>query len=216
MSLITCKKCKKIVASGSEPCPYCGEPDPGGTHTHLILNEGDSRSVWMGFVMLALLIVLLVQWAFRNSNPESVDGANPVSVNNDCMTAECPAGTKAVAIATRMQPFYSCKSGELSEYTNEVLSVMINQVRDTGSAPEISSKTGEPVVQGKDKATLDQYRAKAHVSSFEEAISRCYRGRGQQKVVVLYSPSESRSIYVAAEEDQKNKFWLPKSRLFKQ
>ena len=63
---------------------------------------------------------------------------------------------------------------------------------------------------------MEKYRAKAGAASFEDAISKCYRGLGNMNVVVLYSPSDSGSIYVAAADDQENKFWMPKARLFRQ
>ena len=116
----------------------------------------------------------------------------------------------------QQEPFYSCKSNELSEYANYVLSVMLKQVEFAGVPPEVSRKTGEPAVQGNDKILLDKYRAQAGVSSFEEAISKCYRGKEDVNVVVLYNPKDSNSIYVAAEEDPKNRFWLPKARLDKE
>jgi hypothetical protein len=216
MALITCRKCKRIVASSTEPCPYCGEPEPGAGHVEV---DPDSRH-WSAsntgavFVLIALVILLLVQWIFRNDASRLHNENVPVSAYGaDCQTSECDAGTKGVTISSRMQPYYTCKSNELSEYANEVLKVMIDQVQLHGVAPEISSRTGEPVVQGSEKATLDQYRAKAQVPSFEGALSKCYRGRAGQQVVVLYSPKESRSIYVSAEKDQTNKFWLPKSRV---
>jgi len=214
MALITCKKCKRIVASGTESCPYCGEPDPGATHIDANPKLENARSIGIGFVLLVLLVLLLVQWYFRNDSFRSMTGSRSISANRpNCQASECAAGTNAEIVSSQQQPFYTCKSNELSEYANEVLKVMIERLQLTGFAPEISSKTGEPIVQGSDKAILDQYRQKAQVSSFEEAISKCYRGRSGQKVVVLYSPEDSKSIYVAAVDDQKNTFWMPKSRL---
>lgn len=225
MALITCKKCKRIVASGNEPCPYCGEAHPGDTQIDSDPKQGRFRYLAIGLFVLTLLSIVLVQCSSRNDKSSetqpgqasetdaAVDAVS--SIKSTCLSSDCPAGTKAVTNTTRQEPFYSCKSNELSEYANFVLSVMITQVQHAGISPEISSKTGEPVVQGSDKSALDQYREKAGVSSFEEAISKCYRGEKNLKVLVLYSPKESNSLYVAAEENQENKFWMPKAKLIR-
>jgi hypothetical protein len=222
MALITCKKCKKIVDSSAESCPYCGEANPGGAQSDLSPRQEIIRFAGIGFFVLAVLLILL----FLSSSKNDVsNGAGSTDTNtsagsvspgeSSCLSSDCPAGTKAVTYSTQQEPFYLCKSSELSEYANYVLSVMIKQARYAEIAPEISGKTGEPAVQGDDKLLLDKYRAKAGVSSFEQALSKCYRGRRNLKVVVLYSPTDSSSIYVAAEEDQENKLWLPKARLFR-
>ena len=215
MALIICKKCKKIVASTAESCPYCGEANPGEAANGSGSIQVNLRNAVIAFLIIVLLVILLFQWS---SKPAASDthGDSAASIKSSCLSKECPAGTKAVTYTTQQEPFYQCKSGELSEYANFVLGVMIKQVRYADIAPVISGKTGEPAVQGDDKLLLDKYRAKAGVASFEEALSKCYRGVGNLKVAVLYSPAASNSIYVAAEDDRENKFWLPKARLFRQ
>jgi hypothetical protein len=212
MALITCSKCKKIIPASAASCPYCGEPYPGGARIFFGSKQDNIRG-WIIIILLALLIVLFGQWLsgkikYGESAPPPIS-----SIQSSCLTTECPVGTEAVTVSIQQQAFYTCKSNELSEYANYVLQQMVSLSQQTGVAAEISSKTGEPVMQGKDKAILDQYRQRAHVSSFEEAISECYRGRSGQKVVVLSNPDDSKSIYVAAAADRKNAFWLPKSRL---
>lgn len=222
MPLIVCKKCRKIIPSSAETCPYCGEAKPGEASVDSNSKQANIRNAGIGILIFVLLTVLFAQWISQNdesneTRPESEAPAGSVSPSkSSCLSSECPAGTKAITYTTQQEPFYSCNSSELSEYANYVLSLMIKQVRYGEVAPEISSKTGEPAVQGDDKLLMDKYRAKAGVSSFEEAIAKCYRGRGNSKVVVLYSPKDSNSIYVAPEENQENKFWLPKARLFRQ
>lgn len=209
MTLTTCKKCAKIFTSGAASCPYCGAvisqctADPGEI-------QGDFRTAvigfFLGFFLLFTLIFTLMPKPAKNT------AADP---SRNCLSAVCPAETKAVTDTN--QPYYNCKSGELSDYANYVLSVLIAQEQSAGIAPEITAKTGEPVVQGKEKTLLDKYRANAGVSSFEDAIAKCYRGVGNLRVVVLYNPVESsNSIYVSSEENPQDKFWLPKDRLGKQ
>lgn len=212
MALTTCKRCNRIFSSDAESCPYCGEANPGNEPIDLGSKPGNIKNIAIGFLVLVLLAVVLVQSSSTNNEP--ANSAYPIK--STCLSAECPDGTKAVTNTMQQEPFYYCKSNELSEYANYVLSLMLRQVEFAGNPPEVSRKTGEPVVQGNDKILLDKYRAQAGVSSFEEAISKCYRGEGNVKVLVLYNPKESNSIYVAAEENPKNKFWLPKARLDKE
>jgi hypothetical protein len=209
MALITCSKCKKIIPASAATCPYCGEPYPAGARIVIGPKPGNSKG-WIVFVVLALLIVLFVQWLAKGRSAETVPAVSLSQTS--CQVDACPAGTDAMTVAAQ-QAFYTCRSEELTEYANFVLQEMISLTRQTGISPEISSKTGEPVVQGKDKLALDNYRAKAGVASFEEALSKCYRGTDHMKVVVLYNPKQSKNIYVADATDQTNKFWLPKSNL---
>lgn len=171
--------------------------------------------------IFAALLILVFEWFSNNDRAngsgqgaDSSGAAGSVS-QTSCLASECAAGTRTVTRATIQEPFYMCKSEEFSEYANFVLSVMVKQARFADIAPEVSTKTGEPVAQGDDKLLLDKHRAKAGVSTFEQAISKCYRGRGNLQLVVLYSPKDSNSIYVAAEENQEDKYWLPKARLFR-
>lgn len=217
MALTTCKRCNRIFSSDAESCPYCGEANPGNTPIDPGSKQQRIRNIGIGFLVLALLAGVLVQYSVKNDESEAnapVDSGSPIK--STCLSADCPGGTKAVTNTMQQEPFYSCKSNELSEYANYVLSVMLKQVEFAGVPPEVSRKTGEPAVQGNDKILLDKYRAQAGVSSFEEAISKCYRGKEDVNVVVLYNPKDSNSIYVAAEEDPKNRFWLPKARLDKE
>lgn len=212
MALITCRKCKRIVDSNAGACPYCGEPDPAEMAGE---RPVQARYAGLALAALLLLVVLLLWYAVGGRHDAIVAAMDPAASDmTNCLSAECPAGTRAVTFTTRQEPFYSCSSDELSDYANYVLGVMIAHVLPTGAAPEIG-KNGEPVVQGSEKQALDRLRAKAGVATFEEAIAKCYRGERNLKVQVLYSPKDSDSIYVAAEEHPENKFWLPKARLFR-
>lgn len=223
MSLLICRKCKKIITSDTEPCPYCGEADPGGHQVESEPAEPQAGLMSMGLVLFvfAALLILVFEWFSNNDRSngsgQGTDnyGAANSSSQTSCLASECAAGTRTVTRASIQEPFYLCKSVELSEYANFVLSVMVKQASFADVAPEVSTKTGEPMAQGDDKLLLDKYRAKAGVSTFEQAISKCYRGRGNLNLVVLYSPKDSNSIYVAAEKNQEDKYWLPKAHLFR-
>ena len=171
----------------------------------------------MGFFILAVVLILLFQWTSSGTKaiPASDAHAPAASVAPpSCLSADCPTGTQAITNATQQDPFYLCKTDGLSEYANFVLNVMIKQDRYAEIVPSV--KTGELALQGDEKLLLDKYRAKAGAASFEDALSKCYRGLAGEKVVVLYSPTDSSSIYVADAEVPENKFWLPKARLFRQ
>jgi hypothetical protein len=206
MPLTVCKKCNKIISSGVKSCPYCGAAIP--QDAQVSFSAMDFRNAVIGFLLLVLMTMILIL-----SNPKKED-ASAVS-SQACQTSTCPAGTKAVTSSSQQEPYYTCKSGELSDYANYVLSVMLAQINLTGISPKITSKTGEPVVPGNEQLLLDKYRANAGVSSFDEALSKCYRGIGHLKVTVLYNPKDGGSSYVSAEANQDNKFWLPKAKLNK-
>lgn len=218
MALLVCKKCKKLITSKVEPCPYCGEVNEGGPRRDLSPKGVSLRNAGMGFFVLAVVLILLFQWTSSGTKAIPASGANaPASVapsKPSCLSSDCPTGTSAVTNTTPQDPFYLCKTDGLSEYANFVLNMMIKQDRYAEIVP--SAKTGELALQGDEKLLLDKYRAKAGAASFEDALSRCYRGLGGEKVVVLYSPADSSSIYVADAEVPENKFWLPKARLFRQ
>jgi hypothetical protein len=211
MPLTTCKKCAKICSSSDATCPYCG----AALSQHSLVVSDDEKQgnfriavfgFFIGFFLLFALVFMLLQ---NNLKRNSVDAGSTQS----CQSVVCPAGTKAVTDTALQKPYYTCKSQEFSDYANYVLNVMLAQTQFAGVTPEISGKTGEPVVQGKEKSILDTYRANAGVSTFEEAIAKCYKGIGRQTVIVLYNPAQGDSLYVAAEENQADKFWLPKARL---
>lgn len=114
---------------------------------------------------------------------------------------------------SQQEPYYTCKSRELSDYANYVMSLMLAQVNFAGASPKITSKTGEPDVPKSQQLILDGYRTKAGVATFEGALSKCYRGIGNMGVTVLDNPKESNSIYVRSESNHNEKFWLPKEKL---
>ena len=212
MPLTTCKKCAKICSSTDAVCPYCGasflqrtqETDSEKQHHFRVAVLG----FFAGFFLLFVVVILLLQNGYKNTVAVAETPQN-------CLAAACPAGTKAVTDAAQQKPYYTCKNSEFSDYANFVLNVMVAKAQMVGLTPQVSSKTGEPVVEGKEKAIIDKYRANAGVATFEEAISKCYKGIGMQNVIVLYYPADSDSIYVAAEKNQEDKFWLPKARLNK-
>lgn len=198
-----------------DACPYCGAV----VAQDRTVDAGDARQgrAGIGYLLLsllALIVFLTLNHANVNIVPNSHSDAEAV-LRQSCLIAACPGGTRAITRTADQQPYYTCKSSELSDYANYVLGVMLAQMQSAGYAPKISSNTGEPVVQGKEQEMLDRYRASAGVSSFEEALSRCYRGSGNIDVVVLFNPEKGGSIYVSAVDKQNDKFWLPKKDLDK-
>ncbi|MDX8380447.1 MAG: hypothetical protein R8K48_10510 [Gallionella sp.] len=210
MVLKNCKKCNKIFTSDAKSCPYCGDETTRST-------PDDAKK--MGLKQVGVVfIIILVFYSLKHQDGVPHEGAVMTAAQTQresCISAQCPVGTKAVTQTVLQQPYFTCKTGELSDYANFVLSVMQDQLQSDGYSPEISADTGEPVVQGRDLIRLDRYRARAGVSSFEEAIAQCYKGIGGLKVVVLSNPMKSASIYVREEDNVNNKFWLSKAALDK-
>ena len=217
MPLLVCKKCKKLITSNVEPCPYCGEVNDQQPRRDLSPKAFSIRSAGIGFFLLAVLLILFYQLTSSGTRtiPASATAtASVAQARPSCLSSECATGTRAVIETSPQDPFYLCKTDGLSEYANFVLNLMLKQDRYADIVP--STRFNELAVQGSEKSLMEKYRAKAGVASFEDAISKCYRGLGGVNVVVLYSPSDSGSIYVAAADNQENKFWMPKARLFRQ
>jgi hypothetical protein len=219
MSLLVCKKCKKLITSNVEPCPYCGEVNEVGPRRDLSPKIVSLRNAGIGFFLLAVLLILFFQLTTSGTRTIQAPAANAsaastVPLKMSCQSTECPTGTRAVTNTSPQDPFYLCKTDGLSEYANFVLNLMLKQDRYAEIVP--STRFSELTVPDNEKALLEKYKAKAGVASFEDAISKCYRGLGDVNVVVLYSPTDSSSIYVAAADNQDNKFWMPKARLFPQ
>ena len=205
MPLTVCRKCEKIFPSGSQNCPYCGAPVQKQA---VPVEKKDITNVLVGLIMLVCLMFLLILNTTRKTDLQA-----DAALRQNCTASNCPTGTRAMTSPSQQEPYYTCKSRELSDYANYVMDLMLAQVNFAGSSPKITSKTGEPDVTKSQQAILDDYRAKAGVLTFEGALSKCYRGLGNMRVTVLDNPKESNSIYVRSESNHNEKFWLPKAKL---
>lgn len=205
MPLTVCRKCEKIFSSENPSCPYCGTQV---RKEAVPVEKKDITNVLVGLIMLACLMFLLILNTTRKADIEADSG-----VRQNCTALNCQTGTRAVTSPSHQEPYYTCKSRELSDYANYVMSLMLAQVNFAGSSPKITSKTGEPDVPRSQQSIMDAYRAKAGVTTFEGALSKCYRGIGNMKVTVIDNPSQSNSIYVRSESNHNEKFWLPKAKL---
>lgn len=134
--------------------------------------------------------------------------------SKNCSIIACGAGTKAVTYAKKDDPYYSCPSYELSEYTNSVLGFVAVSYRLSGQFPKISPVTGEPVFSGDAKAMLDMLRNNAKVRTFDQAVSYCSQGKNKLSVTVVSNPADSLSMRVS--DKGNNQFWMPKSHLDRQ
>ena len=131
-----------------------------------------------------------------------------------CNTTICAAGTQAVTYTSKHETFYGCPNRELAEYTNTVLGMVAASSMLSGQLPNISDKTGEPEYEGESKMMLDTLRAKAGVTSFDQAASRCFKGRNKVNVIILNRPANSGLLYVMDEKNKKT-FWLPNAMVYK-
>ena len=214
MSLLVCKKCKKLITSTAEPCPYCGEINDAGQQRGVSPGIVSVKSVGIGFFAVVVLLIFFFQLTSGGTRAVPAAVGPNVQTEPSCLSSECPTGIRALTNTSPQDAFYLCKTEGLSEYANFVLNLMLKQDRYAEIVP--STRFNELAVQGDEKALMEKYRAKAGAASFEDAISKCYRGLDAVSVLVLYSPSNSGSIYVAAADNQDNKFWMPKARLFRQ
>lgn len=212
MDLTTCKKCNRICSVRDKTCPYCGAALSPGAPSSDGEQQSQFRTAVFGFfagflVLFALIFALLQKQAVNNAPTDDVQLQN-------CKETACPVGTRGVTASIGSEPYYTCNSGELSDYANYALSVSLAQAQVGGPPQKITGK-GEPDIQGDAKDLLDRYRAKAGVTTFEEAMAKCYKGIGRQNVSVLYYPEQGDSLYAASEKNSEDKFWLPKSKLYK-
>jgi len=155
-----------------------------------------------------LLVVILVIVTTPVASFTREKGIN----NKTCSVIDCPAGTKAMTYASKDDPYYSCPSKELSEYSNLIIGLTFMAVQFDGKTPNISGKTGEPEFQGETKQMIDAYRNRAGVATFAQAVKQCKKGANKLKVVVLSDPEEAESSYVIIEKNN-NTYWMPKSHL---
>ena len=86
------------------------------------------RNAVIVFCVLFLLIVFLFQWVSKK-DVSRANGESGAPGSSSCLTSGCTTGTKAVTHTTQQEPFYLCKSNELSEYANFVLDLMIRKAR---------------------------------------------------------------------------------------
>ncbi|WP_124485623.1 MULTISPECIES: hypothetical protein [unclassified Burkholderia] len=90
----------------------------------------------------------------------------------------------------------------------------------TGTMPNISDKTGEPEYQdqgGKTNQTrvmLDELRNRAGVSSFDQAVAACAKGRNHAAVTILNVQKDEEVAYVHDSAKNVN-YWMPTSSLNK-
>ncbi len=212
MALISCKKCNHIFSAQAATCPYCGTANPDAARG---VGINHFKHAGLGIFFLVLLAGILLLNVTRSppssNNNEPVAAVAPAAIS--CLLADCPVGTQAVTHTSQQAPFYTCKSREFTEYANRVVSIMVSHTLAAGVAPEISRATGEPVTEGSEQKNLDVLRTRAGVKNFEEALAKCYTGRSGLLVMVLSDPKDSDHIFVAAEENHEDKFWLPKARL---
>jgi hypothetical protein len=155
----------------------------------------------MKFLSLAgLVLSALSAGAFAGSD-----------ISTSCQVRQCLAGTKVVTFATKSDPFFACDSMEMSEYTNTVLGLISISIQFTGHLPNISDKTGDPILQGETKTILDNLRTAAGVKSLNEAMQHCTNGAGKRKLIVMNFPSSKAdgSMYVE-DTARRQAYWMPK------
>ena len=129
-----------------------------------------------------------------------------------CSMTECAAGSAVVSYAKKGDGYFACPTMELSDYGNYVLSVMAISMIFTGHIPNISPVTGDPEQEGESKAILDGLRARAKVTTFDEAVSACKEGKNGLRLRVANNPKASLSIWVFNDKKQES-FWMPKSHV---
>lgn len=153
--------------------------------------------------LVPILIALLL-------GPISAASADQ-SLSDSCLAIKCSAGTRAITYSAGQDTYYACPTRKLVRYVDTVIG-MVSMQMSLGSAPDISPTTGEPEYTGESKQLLDVLRKNAGVSTFDEAVHQCRKGRNGVKVIVINESKGTNEIWVT-EAHRKRSFWMSKAYL---
>ena len=127
-----------------------------------------------------------------------------------CGKTACPVGT---AVQTTPDPsendyFYSCQTAAQSAYVNFAEGVIVTSAMGF-KVPAISPTTGDPVLEGKSQAHLNELRAKSGSKTFQEALAHCTKKTKPERVTVVQNTAASTEILVR--DATGTEAWMPKT-----
>ncbi len=147
---------------------------------------------------ILIATVLLPGWVVRAQEAPS------------CGKTACPVGT---TVQTTPDPsendyFYACQTAAQSAYVNFVEGVIAMSAM-AFKPPTMSTTTGDPVLQGKGQAHLDELRAKSGSKTFQEALAHCTAKTKPERVTVVENAAASTQFLVR--DASGTQTWMPKT-----
>jgi hypothetical protein len=130
-----------------------------------------------------------------------------------CTFDTCKAGTHARTYYKKSDPYYECPTREMAEYVTTIIGLVALHAA-LGVQPNVSPATGEPEYEGESKRMLDNLRAAAHVSTFDDAMAQCRDGVSKKAVTVMNMPKNSLVAWVFDRKTNES-FWMPITHLDK-
>ena len=126
-----------------------------------------------------------------------------------CKVETCKAGTRALTYFRKDDPYYSCPTRELATYVTWVVGLAQITITLGGEMPNIDDKTGEFESGGETKEMLDMLRAKAGVTTFDQAMAIAPRA-AMPRVTDLNMPVGATSMVAYVEDERmKRNYWMP-------
>ena len=128
----------------------------------------------------------------------------------ECTVETCKAGTRALTYFRKDDPYYICPTRELATYVAWVVGMAQITITLGGEMPNIDDKTGEFESGGETKEMLDMLRAKAGVTTFDQAMAICAKGGDGRHVSILNMPVGATSMVAYVEDERmKRNYWMP-------
>lgn len=127
-----------------------------------------------------------------------------------CGKTACPVGStvKTTPDPSENDYFYACQAAAQSAYVNFAEGAIVMSAM--GFKPlAMSPTTGDPVLQGKAQAHLDQLRAQSGAKTFQEALAHCAKKTNPERVTVAQNPADSTQFLVR--DASGAQAWMPKT-----
>lgn len=213
MALIECNECRKEVSDKAAACTHCGAP--------IIKQVAKGKEPVKGFVALAwvgalIVVMLLVQAVFKNSDSDDAPTAEPSTSSSTSNIAESsqPMKLSAATLKTWMDVLES-NAGSAALRLNYAESVVKNFPESPEAAkaaamlPKLRSDADDEKTNGKwsyssSQDSMSNGQVKMAVVHSDNAISldSPYEGLQNGTLVIQNHPRQGRSVFVMIEKGQ--------------
>jgi hypothetical protein len=157
------------------------------------------KNITSTWALIALFVLPLSSYA-KQKTPEW------------CSLIECGAGSNVITQADKENFYYACPTMEIGSYVTYVFGVTTMIYGVTGKLPNISPQTGEPEQEGQSKKIIEGLRNRAKVTTFDQALSTCKKGKNGIALVVANNPKAEIVEWVFNRKTHES-YWVPKSSI---